>query len=160
MPELIFAKAAFDRDIHLRSLKEAVDELNRLRTVREVVLSPGWDLPHVLDHCARSIEYAMDGFPVQRNRAFQIFLGKTAFRLFDLRGEMSHNLAEEIPGSKPTPASRSFETAMAELLQTIDKFESYDGPLQPHFTYGPLTKDEYDRANSMHIANHLSAMKF
>jgi hypothetical protein len=160
MPEFVFSPAPFDRDFHLRSLKEATDELQRLHAVKEVVLSPGWDLPHVLDHCARSIEYSMQGFPEQKNAIFQALVGKTAFKLFELRGEMSHNLSEEIPGSVPTEASKSFEAALARLLASIQTFEIYDGPLMPHFAYGNLSKKEYDLANAMHIANHLSAMKF
>jgi hypothetical protein len=77
-----------------------------------------------------------------------------------MRGEISHNLAEEIPGSVPTEASKSFDAALDRLLLSIRTFESYDGPLMPHFAYGSLSKKEYDLANAMHIANHFSAIKF
>ena len=160
MPEFHFSPEPLHRDLRLRSLDEAEAELQRLLAAKEIFMSPGWDLPHVLDHCARSIEFAMEGFPVERNPIFQALIGKTAFRFFDYKGEISHNLTEEIPGSEPTEASAHLETAFARLFQNIHTLKTYDGPLKPHFAYGVLTKSEYERANAMHIANHLSAIKF
>lgn len=160
MPEFHLAPEPLHRDLRLRSLDEAEAELQRLLAAKEITLSPGWDLPHVLDHCARSIEYSMQGFPEAKNAVFQALIGKTAFLFFDYKGEMSHNLDEEIPGSIPSESSQHLDTAFARLLHDIHVFKTYDGPLMPHFAYGSLTKAEYERANAMHIANHLSAIKF
>lgn len=160
MPDIRFAPEPLRRDLRLRSFEEAEAELMRLQEAPAILLSPGWDLPRVLDHCARSIRFAMDGFPEQKNAVFQTLIGKTAFHFFDLKGEMSHKLDEEIPGSAPTEASRRFEAALQELLSHIRDFRAFEGPLMPHFAYGNLSKAEYERANSMHIANHLSAIKF
>lgn len=135
-------------------------ELDKLQKAPEILLSPGWDLPHTLDHCARSIEHSMLGFPEQRNIVFQTLIGATAFHIFDARGYMSHNLVEEIPGDQFEPPLPTLETAIARLQNSIHTFMAYQGALSPHFAYGKLSKSQFDRANAMHIANHFDAFDY
>ncbi len=70
MQQLTYSAQAIQRDIRLHSLDDALAELQKLGQCRQVLLSPGWDLPHTLDHGARSIEYAMLGFPRQKNMEY------------------------------------------------------------------------------------------
>lgn len=160
MQELIYSAQAIQRDFRLRSLDGALVEVQKLGASGQVLLSPGWNLPHTLDHCARSIEYAMQGFPAQKNAVFQTVVGKSAFHVFDALGYMRHNLAEEILGDQYPEPEPTLEAAIARLENSIHVFQHYTGPLMPHFTYGSLTKAQYDRANAMHIANHLAAMEY
>lgn len=160
MPTLHFAAAPISRHFRLRTLDDALAELDRLARAPDVTLSPGWDLSHTLDHCARSIEHAMRGFPTQKNVLYQKVIGATAFHLFDRRGYMKHNLLQEIPGDVFTPPPPALDTAIARLQLTIRDFLAYEGPLRPHFAFGALSRDQYDRVNAMHIANHFDAIEF
>ena len=160
MPTLHVAPAPISRHCRLRTLDDALVEVDRLARAPDVMLSPGWDLSHTLDHCARSIEHAMRGFPTQKHVLFQKLIGATVFHLFERRGYMKHNLLEEIPGDVFTPPPPALDTAIARLQHSIRVFLDYQGPLSPHFAYGALSRAEYDRANAMHIANHFDAMEF
>ncbi len=160
MPEFTFAAEPIVRKFRLQSLESALLELDKLRQSTRILLSPGWDLPHTLDHCARSIEHSMLGFPEQKNVVFQTLVGATAFHVFDARGYMSHNLTEEIPGDSFEPPLPTLEEAIERLQGSIRTFLGYDGPLSPHFAYGNLSKSQYERANAMHIANHFDAMEY
>lgn len=160
MPTLHVAPAPISRHCRLHTLENALVELDRLARAPDVMLSPGWDLSHTLDHCARSIEHSMRGFPTQNSVLFQRLIGATAFHLFEWRGYMKHNLLEEIPGDVFTPPPPTLDTAIARLQRSIRAFLDYQGPLSPHFAYGALSHAEYDRANAMHIANHFDAMEF
>ena len=44
--------------------------------------------------------------------------------------------------------------AAKRLLDAMDAFAQFSGPLRPHFAYGELTKPQYERAHLMHLANH------
>ena len=160
MPELIFSAAPISRNFRLGSLESALVELEKLQKAPQILLSPGWDLSHTLDHCARSIEHAMDGFPEQKNVVFQTLIGSTAFHIFNARGYMSHNLEEEIPGDTFSPPVPSLETSMERLKAGIQTFMDFQGELSPHFAYGKLSKTQYDHANAMHIANHFDAIEY
>lgn len=160
MPELIYAEMPVGRRVLLTSWENAADELEKLRRSGRIVLSPGWDLPHTLDHCAQSIEYAMSGFPHLRHPLFRALAGKAAFHIFNLRGYMQHDLGADIPGSVLPAHPPTLEKAFDRLQETMLCFENHRGPLMPHFAYGSLSKKQYERANILHIANHLSALEY
>lgn len=158
--QLITAPAPFLRDLRLQSFDKVAAELEKLRAAARISLSPGWDLPHTFDHCARSIEHSMKGFPELKNPLFRGLIGQTAFLVFDWRGYMSHNLTEEIPGDAEPPEDLSLDAALTRLQESIRAFEAWKGEMQPHFAYGALSKSQYERANAMHVANHLAAIEY
>jgi Protein of unknown function (DUF1569) len=148
------------RPLRLRTFDQAIAELERLQAASAVVRSPGWDVPHMLDHCARSIAYSMQGFPQLKPVLFRAVVGAAAFHVFDWRGEMRHDLSAEIPGD-PGPAQvLPFDAALQALRQRIADFDRWTGALQPHFAYGTLTKAQYERAHAMHLANHLATLDY
>ena len=146
------------RPLRLRTFEDAVVELDRLQVASEVVRSPGWDVPHMLDHCARSIACSMVGFPQLKPVLFRTVIGAAAFHLFDWRGEMRHDLLAEIPGDPGPAQTLPFDAALQALRDRIADFDRWTGPLQPHFAYGSLTKAQYQRAHAMHLANHLATI--
>ena len=113
-----------------------------------------WNVPQLLEHLAQSIEYSMSGYPAPKPAWFQSTLGKTAFALFDARGKMSHDRDEPIPGAPALDAEVTLKHGVQRLLDAMDAFAAWTGPLKPHFAYGPLSKAEYQRAHLMHIAHH------
>ncbi|WP_348689389.1 DUF1569 domain-containing protein, partial [Acidovorax soli] len=119
---------------------------------------PVWNLPQLLQHLAQSIEYSLQGYPQARSAVFRHTLGRAAFAVFDARGQMSHDLAEPIPGAPPLQADLSLRDSVQRLLDAMQAFAAHRGLLAPHFAYGVLSKAEYQRAHLMHLANHWSQL--
>lgn len=90
---------------------------------------------------------------------FRHVVGTAAFHVFDWRGEMRHALNEEILGDSVMPVD-SLDKAMLRLKSSIYAFQSWHAPMHPHFAYGALSKHQYEKANSMHIANHFSEIEY
>jgi hypothetical protein len=152
-------RAGEGRQLVFATLDEALHEVDRLAAAGARPLEPAtaWNWSQTLVHCAQSIEYSMTGFPARRSALFQNTLGAAAFQVFSLRGRMSHNLAEPIPGAPALDASASAASAaLARLRQAAQGFGQHAGALSPHFAYGPLSKVQYELAHAMHLANHLS----
>lgn len=112
-----------------------------------------WPLAAVLDHLAQSVEMSMDGFPKPKSELFQRTAGAAAFAFFKWRGEMRHDLAAPIPGAGPLEAE-DWQASANRLRAAIQRFQRHDGPLAPHFAYGPLSKFDYAIAHTLHVANH------
>ncbi|MGQ2813221.1 DUF1569 domain-containing protein, partial [Leptospira interrogans] len=91
---------------------------------------------------------------------FQNTIGKLVFLKFAFSQKMSHDLEAPIPGATEIRTDTSWKESISILRETILKFQSYEGELKPHFAYGTLTKEEYDLAHSIHIANHFSFLTF
>lgn len=113
-----------------------------------------WSLAQMLQHLAQSIEFSIQGYPEARSALFQHTLGTAAFAVFDARGKMSHDLTEPIPGAPALDAQQGLKTAVQRLLDAMEGFSAYKGVLKPHFAYGELTREQYQRAHLMHLANH------
>lgn len=144
------------RPLRLRTFAEVLRELEHLDAARDSFVTPGWDVPHTLDHCARSITHSLHGFPVLKPAMFRATIGPVVFRIYDAMGRMRHDLSQEIPGDPIAPAAQTWEQAVTAMRERIHAFDRWTGPLQPHFAYGRLTKAQYERAHSMHVANHLA----
>lgn len=147
---------AVDRALQWSSLPEARAEVLRLARAPQRKSAAHWDWAATLVHCAQSIEYSMTGYPQPKPALFRRTVGPAAFTVFSWRGRMSHDLAEPIPGAPALPRQGDAATALARLETAIDAFAGWSGPLQPHFAYGALTKQQYELAHAMHLANHLS----
>lgn len=149
-----------DRQLVFGTLAGAMQEVERLAGAEVQPLAPAtaWNWSQTLEHCAQSIEFSLQGFPAPKSALFQNTLGAAAFNVFALRGRMSHNLAEPIPGAPALDASTpDASAALARLRKAVQDFAAHAGPLQPHFAYGALSRAEYEQAHAMHLANHLSA---
>jgi hypothetical protein len=155
LPACSSGPSALDRQLVFASLADAVRELDRLQQARN--LDPAsWTWSKTLLHCAQSIDYSMSGYPEARSALFRYTAGAAGFSYFKSRKRMSHNLLEAIPGSAMLDANAATELAMATLRKSIDKFNAFSGILAPHFAYGKLSKEDYELAHAMHLANHLS----
>lgn len=117
-----------------------------------------WNLAQVLIHCAQSVEYSMQGFPQHYSEFFKRTAGKLAFKAFDSKGKMQHNLSEAIPGAPAIDRIQNIDVAYQRLRQSLLAFSTYEGKLAAHFAYGELSKVQYERAHVMHLNNHLSQL--
>jgi hypothetical protein len=133
-----------------------VQALERAGRCADRPSAPGWSLAQVLMHCAQAIEYSMAGFPRPRSRLVQVTIGRAVKVRFLRRGAMIHNRQAPIPGAPRLPEGLSRDEGLARLDHAVRAFEAYEGPLAPHFTYGPATREEYEALHAMHIADHLS----
>jgi hypothetical protein len=118
-----------------------------------------WDVPHVLQHFAQSVEYSMTGFPQLKPAWFRHSVGPMAFAVFARRGRMSHGLDAAIPGAPDIAQGLPLEPAVARAVAALDAFAGFTGPLQPHFAYGALDKPQFAQAHVMHLANHWQAFE-
>lgn len=131
-----------------------------LRWTEQVYKAPqaramgAWPLVAVLEHLAQSVEMSLDGYPAQKPAWFQHTAGAAAFAYFRWRGKMQHALDEPIPGAPALSQTTDWRQAALRLRASLLRFEHHSGPLQPHFAYGALGKDDYRLAHSFHIANH------
>ncbi len=119
-------------------------------------LPPGgrWTAGQVLVHCAQSVEFSLTGFPQARGFLVQKVVGPLVMRRFLAKGALSHDVAAEIPGA-PALGSPSLEEGKARLIKAIADFRAHQGPLQPHFAYGPVERGPYEALHAMHFADHL-----
>ncbi|MBX2803186.1 MAG: DUF1569 domain-containing protein [Myxococcales bacterium] len=137
----------------LRHARRVLLELD----VHTAVLAGSWSTAQVLVHLAQSLEFSMTGFPEAKGALFQATVGRTAATAFGARGQMFHGLDTPIPGAPALPTDLSPSDARSRLIAAIDAFDGFDGELRPHFTYGPLDRAAYARAQALHIENHLRA---
>jgi hypothetical protein len=115
----------------------------------------GWTVGQVLAHCAQSIDYSRTGFPTARGWLVRKLIGPMVMRKFLRQGFMKHDLDAPIPGAPPLP-ELSAEEGVAKMRKAIADFQAHPGDFAPHFAYGPVSRDQYERLHAMHLADHLA----
>jgi hypothetical protein len=138
----------------VRSLDDVLHWLDALEQGPAPRTTGAWPLATVLDHLAQSVEMSMRGFPQPKSALFQLTAGAAAFAIFKWRGAMSHGLNEPIPGAPVLATSGDWKVPAGRLRQAVVSFNAWQGPLQPHFAYGALSKADFALAHSFHVANH------
>ena len=138
----------------VQSLDDVLRWLDRLDRASAVRSTNAWKMRAVLEHLAQSIEMSLDGFPSPKSALFQATVGPAAFRFFKLRGRMGHGLTEPIPGAPALPQLDDWRPGATRLRAAVARFQSHNGPLQPHFAYGALGHADYALAHVLHVANH------
>jgi hypothetical protein len=116
-----------------------------------------WGLGRMFSHLAEGVDFSMHGYPVQKRKLFQATIGTVAFKVFEMRGRMSHGLNEPIPGE--VVADPSAQDGMSRLWTSLETFRDFEGAPQPHFAYGELTKQQFGKAHLLHIENHLQEVR-
>jgi hypothetical protein len=154
LPLLALPPLAWASTGKVQSLPQALLWLEQLHAAPGVGMSGKWPLSAVLEHLAQSIDMSMDGFPQPKSALFQNTVGTAAFAVFKWRGQMSHSLAEPIPGAPVLSAQANWKSSAERLRAAITRFQAHAGALKPHFAYGALSKADYALVHSMHIANH------
>ncbi|MBP8196381.1 MAG: DUF1569 domain-containing protein [Deltaproteobacteria bacterium] len=110
-----------------------------------------------LSHCAQSIEYSLTGFPTQRGFLVRKLVGPFILRKFLRQGSMSHDLKAPIPGAPEIPPALPLSDGLARLKRAIEQFRNHSGALAPHFAFGDMSRQDYERLHAMHLADHLSS---
>lgn len=150
-----------EKTLLFRSLEEAEDELDNLKNAYPKIDIDGqWQLPVILDHCAESLEFSTTGFPEMKPTLFRMTVGPIAKHVFLAQGKMSHNTLDPIPGTENMPHSPDFNTAFQRLFQAIANFKNWNREVAEHFAYGKLDKEEAEKLQAFHIADHLSKLTY
>jgi len=132
-----------------------LDELSK-----QVILSSGeWNPYQIFTHCAQSIEFSLTGFPDHKSDFFKNTAGQLAFSAFSTKGQMRHNLSEPIPGAPRIDSDADIQTSLSRFKTSLLDFQNFKAELAPHFAYGALSKQEYERAHVMHFYNHLQEIR-
>jgi len=118
-----------------------------------------WTTSQTLLHCAQSIEYAVTGYPTLKPAFIRATIGKLVKRRFLGKGAMSHDTAAVVAGAPALDAATPVDAAKQRLRAAIAAFRAHAGPYAPHLVYGPCTRDEYERLQSMHVADHLATVR-
>ena len=141
--------------MRLHNFEQVRTELQFIAHTPERQRAPG--LGTALDHCAQSIECTMDGFPQMKPRILQSTVGALIAKRFLSAGFMSHDVRAPVPGLENVEGL-AFEAGRDRLEKAMARFASHQGPLAPHFFYGPLARDPYEALMAMHVANHLDRL--
>ncbi|EMY79460.1 four helix bundle metalloprotein [Leptospira weilii serovar Ranarum str. ICFT] len=149
-----------NKNLSFVSLSQVLNELETFKKLNSIQGYGSWDAGKVFLHCAQSIEYSIQGYPENKSAFFQNTIGKLVFLKFAFSQKMSHDLEAPIPGGTEIRTDTNWKESLSVLRDAVLKFQTYDGELKPHFAYGSLSKEEYDLAHSMHIANHFSFLQF
>ncbi|MBM9501200.1 DUF1569 domain-containing protein [Leptospira sp. 201903071] len=147
---------AQNKGLGFDSLSETLKYIDTLEKSNSISGYGNWDAGRVFLHCAQSIDYSIQGYPENKSALFQNTIGKLVFLKFSFSKKMSHDLEAPIPGANEIQSNTDWKKSLGVLKNTILKFQSYSGEFKPHFAYGNLSKEEYDQAHAMHIANHCS----
>lgn len=144
-------------DIKLNSLADAKALLQNL-DVAKLKSDTGWSPYQNFVHCAKTIDYAMTGYPRLKPAWLRQTIGRIAIHKFLKQGYMKHNLTADVEGSPVLPSHGNAQDGLDTLLQSINRFTAWQGAMQPHLLFGNLSKAEYDRYFALHIADHFTAL--
>lgn len=144
-----------EKQIRVSSLEEVKKELHKLED-KQKIAGTNWSPYKVFVHCSKTIEYSMTGYPSLKPAFIRATIGKIAIKKFLSQGYMKHDLMADVPGSPEIKEIGTADDGVKALIQTIEKFQAYQGALKPHLIFGNLTKNQYDQYFAIHIADHLS----
>lgn len=147
------------RNLKFSTLEQVLAELALLEANQPVALQQPWSLYKILNHAAQSMEYSMTGYPLMDPPSRQA-LAKLVFNYFRKQGFMNHSLSAPVPGAPEIPDDGPVEDGFLRLRNAISDFQNFTGVLHPHFSYGELTREEWEIAHSMHCADHFSSMTY
>lgn len=145
------------RDLKLVKLDDALGELAKIEKAGPgIKISGTWSLGKILVHCAQSIEYSITGYPDNKPAFIRKTIGKIILNKFMGQGYMSHGTNEPVAGAPEISNTVSDKEGFARLRKAIADFQNFKGETKIHLMFDAMSKEEYDKYHSMHIANHLS----
>lgn len=115
-----------------------------------------WSLYKTLNHAAQSIEFSLSGYPAHKPTLFKNTVGKLALHIFLAKGSMSHDISMPIPDAPNIESDGDAVQGFKRLETAVQAFWNYNGAYKDHFAYGKLSKEQYDKIQALHLANHLN----
>lgn len=140
------------RDIKFKSLEEAIAEVKRLENLPKKTTGV-WSYYQILDHCAEGIESSMDGYKGSAPWLIRKTIGQMMKHKTFLQGFMDHGGLN--PTAPKTREEGDEKKAQERLFNAINRFKNFTGKLQLHPFFDELSREEFEKLHSYHIANHL-----
>jgi hypothetical protein len=141
------------------SLSSVRQTLSQIKS-KQLLSTGDWSPFIIFSHIAQSIELSVTGYPQHRPSWFKSTIGRNVFDMFVAKRQMKHGLNDSVPGVGSIANNGDHYQGIQRLELALDYFEQHEGPMQPHFAYGPLTKPEYEIAHALHFYNHLTEIEF
>jgi hypothetical protein len=139
------------RELKFSNTAELKSEINRLRNAPHAQLGK-WSLARTCRHLETAIRLRMVPGPFPANTPEQ-----EANRV-KLDGLLTNGRLPSGIDAPPQaiPPEDAGDASIDALLATIDRFESFNGPIAPHRIFGHLSDGEARKLNLIHCAHHLS----
>ena len=145
--------------MQLYTLQDAQAALDALAAAREVTSTTAWNAAQALTHCAQSIAYSVQGYPEYKPTLVRRTIGPVVVKRMLARETLGHGLTAPVPGAPPLDAAVTVASAVAEVRRAITLFENAT-TLAEHFVFGRLDRAAFDRFHAMHLAEHLSHLRW
>jgi hypothetical protein len=142
--------------LSLASVRQTISQVKP----KQLISNGDWSPFLIFSHIAQSIELSVTGYPQHKSDWFKSVIGRQVFDMFVAKKQMKHGLNNTIPGVQSITDSNEHFHAIQRLEIALDFFEQYNGPMQPHFAYGSLSKAEYEVAHALHFYNHMSEIEY
>jgi hypothetical protein len=139
------------RPLTYASLDDVMPDVERLLNGHTTVGS--WSLAQICRHLSTAMRRVVDLPASTPSDPSKWVPAEKKQQVFE-----SGLLPEGMPGPPEImPLETLGEREEAEgLRQAISYYKASPGPAIPHRIFGPLTKDEWDRLQLIHLAHHLS----
>jgi len=141
-----------NRNLRFNSLEDAVAELNRLGKGKVTTMKL-WTYFQILTHCADALEFSMSSYPRVMPGIIRKTIGKFFFNRMMKDGYMKAGAPN--PSAPKTREEGDEKAALLRLQKALSAFEKFQGPFAIHPVFDELTKDQWAKLHSFHIANHL-----
>jgi hypothetical protein len=147
------------RPLQFNNLDQVVQDLDQLLTVGYTKVG-NWDLAQTCRHLDDWLRFSLDGYPKAPAPIrlmiwlMKVTIGRRQFKVCGFRDRLP-----TIPETVHSADLESDSDAAQRLAETISRFESTSGPIQPSPLYGPLTYDEATQLHLIHCAHHLRFLK-
>jgi Protein of unknown function (DUF1569) len=138
------------------SLDEALRRIQDFANGGMEAKNGNWSLYKTLHHGAQSIEFSLVGYPAHKSSLFKNTAGKLALHIFLAKDAMSHDINMPIPDAPNIESDGDAIQGFTRLEAAVQSFWNHQGAYKEHFAYGKLTKEQYDKIQALHLANHLT----
>jgi Protein of unknown function (DUF1569) len=139
------------RPLSYRSLDDVMPDVECLLRGHRTVGT--WSLAQICRHLATVMRRVVD-MPASTPHDPSLWVGEEQKRQVLDSGMLPEGI-QGPPQVMPTETLGEREEAEG-LRQAIAHYKASAGPVIPHRFFGPLTKDEWDRLQLIHVAHHLS----
>ncbi|MFO0959508.1 MAG: DUF1569 domain-containing protein [Isosphaeraceae bacterium] len=144
--------APLRRTLRFESFDEVMPHVERLLSEGHVTVGR-WTLAQICHHLAVVLRRHVD-LPASTRFDPADRAGEEGKRRMLESGVLPDGI-DAPPGASPDAVGSDREEA-ENLRAAIAYYRSSSGPAIPHRVFGPLTKEEWDRFELVHLAHHLS----
>lgn len=156
-------KKAPARDLHLTSLAQLREDVERIRAAHEagtLTHTGNWNAAQCLWHLAIFMRCSVDGFPDQKPPWWLRFLGRHVFKGMALSGKPAKpgiKLPKEVAWLDPIASGvETFDEGYAPFVEVLDRVDAGERFTHPSPIFGPLTHEQWVVLHCGHGSMHLA----